>query len=90
MLKVVNVIRLYLRDLQSRSFVFVFFVFFVMRAQPVRNGRQLEQLGQHLKHKKELSKLFKVVFKKQLNTLTHYGNYLQNHQAASAAAALVY
>ncbi len=62
MLKVVNVIRLYLRDLQSRSFVFVFLFFFVMRALSVRNGRQQRQLGQHLKIKKELSKLFKVVF----------------------------
>ena len=56
MLKVVNIMRLYLRDLQSRSFVFVF-LFFLLCALSVKNERQqrplgfaaslVEELGQH-------------------------------------------
>ena len=49
MLKVVNTIRLYLRDLQSRSFVFVF----LLCALSVKNERQQRQLGQHLKIEKK-------------------------------------
>ena len=61
MLKVVNVIRLYLRDLQSRSFVFVFFV---MRSVG-KKWKTTETTGTTLKiEKKSCLSCSKLSFKK--------------------------
>ena len=48
MLKVVNVIRLYLRDLQSRSFVFVFLFFCYARSV----GKEWKTTGTTIKTRK--------------------------------------